>query len=140
MQGAIGLEALSRGCVEAHFVEMDSWVVGQCLSRNIAAAGFEAETLIHKCKVEDFLLRANASSSLAARPFDFISVTPPYMQVSYPQLFDLLSESPLLHDRSVLVVEYSKQNASDIPSELGPLTMAKDRVYGRTRLAVYANV
>merc|ERR1712078_10615 len=34
--GSVGLEALSRGCSECHFVEMDGWVVRECLRPNIA--------------------------------------------------------------------------------------------------------
>lgn len=34
--GAVGLEALSRGCAHATFVELDPWVVEHCLRRNLA--------------------------------------------------------------------------------------------------------
>ncbi len=39
--GSVGLEALSRGCRESHFVEMDPWVTRNVLGKNIATCGFQ---------------------------------------------------------------------------------------------------
>ena len=41
-------------------------------------------------KAEAFLERAVSAPAYAGGPFDFISVCPPYLLVSYPQLFQLL--------------------------------------------------
>ena len=60
------------------------------------------------------------------------------MAVSYEELFRLLEGSPLLHDRSVVFVEYPKSAKKDIPEELSRLPLVRDRQYGRTQLAVYA--
>lgn len=138
VQGAVGLEGLSRGCEQAHFVEMDEWVVNKCLSANVNSTGFKAQTVVHTDTVEDFLRRSAQSAAFAGGAFDFISVTPPYMLVSYPELFQLLAQSPLLHAGSVVMVEYAKQNKEDIADALGPLHLVKDRKYGRTYMAVYA--
>lgn len=69
--------------------------------------------------------------------FDFVSVCPPYLLVSYPELFDLLTDSPLLHERSMVLVEYPKQLAHEIRDTMSPLKKIKDRKYGRTYLALY---
>lgn len=138
MQGAVGLESLSRGCAQAHFVEYDPWVIKQVLRPNVRTAGFLADAVVHQDRVEDFLQRARNAPSFAGGAFDFVSVTPPYMDVSYPQIYDLLDHSPLLHDRSVVVVEYSTQNVRDIRKTVGPLVLQKDRKYGRTNVAIYA--
>ena len=69
--------------------------------------------------------------------FDFISVCPPYLLVSYPELFDLLTNSPLLHARSMVLVEYPRQLAHEIRDTMAPLKKIKDRKYGRTYLALY---
>ena len=66
------------------------------------------------------------------------SVCPPYLAVSYEELFELLEGSPLLHKRSVVFVEYPKSAKRAIPDQLGPLPLVRDRQYGRTQLAVYA--
>ena len=136
--GSVGLEALSRGAGEAHFVELDPWVHRRVLGRNIAACGFEAESTCHASRAEDFLRRAAAAPRFAGGPFDFISVCPPYLLVSYPELYDLLEASGLLHARSIVFVEYPKQLAEHVRPTLGPLIKVRDRKYGRTWIAIYA--
>ena len=136
--GSIGLEALSRGAREAHFVEMDPWVAKRVLSRNIAACGFERRAVTHTTRAEDFLRRALGSPRFAGGAFDYVSVCPPYLLVSYPELFDLLENSPLLGDATVALVEYPKQLAHEVRATLGPLRRVRDRKYGRTYLALYA--
>ncbi len=51
-------------------------------------------------KAEDFLQKALKlpSGRFAGGAFDFVSVCPPYMLVSYEELYDLLEKSPLLHE------------------------------------------
>jgi hypothetical protein len=65
------------------------------------------------------------------------SVCPPYLLVSYEEIFELLEGSPLLHARSFLFVEYPQSLQSVIPDTLGPLALLRDRKYGRTLLAIY---
>lgn len=65
------------------------------------------------------------------------SVCPPYLLVSYEELFELLSTSKLLHPGSVVFVEYPQSVSKIIPDTLGPLALLRDRKYGRTNLAVY---
>jgi 16S rRNA G966 N2-methylase RsmD len=66
-------------------------------------------------------------------------VTPPYMLVSYPEIYDLLESSPLIHAGSVVMIEYSKQNIKDIRRHVGSLSLLKSRRYGRTYIAVYGS-
>ena len=186
--GSVGLEALSRGASEAHFVEMEPWVVSKVLKPNIASvaraaeASFEGEgggwgagddefddddddefdddddgegfdeeddedfeeeeeqqsftTTIHSTRAELFV------DSYRGRPFDFISVCPPYVKVSYTELLTAMGraaseEGRLFHDGSVVIVEYPGRAAREIPHVLGPLVRVRDRKYGRTNVAVY---
>ena len=66
------------------------------------------------------------------------SVCPPYLEVPYKELFELLDGSPLLHERSVVFVEYPQSAKKAVPDQLGILPLVRDRKYGRTQLAVYA--
>jgi 16S rRNA (guanine(966)-N(2))-methyltransferase RsmD len=136
--GSIGLEALSRGAREAHFVEMDPWVAKRVLSRNITACGFDRRAVTHTTRAEDFLRRALGNPRFAGGAFDFVSICPPYLLVSYPELFDLFQDSPLLGSSTVALVEYPKQLSGEIRATLGPLRRVRDRKYGRTYLALYA--
>lgn len=135
----MGLEGLSRGCGEGHFVEMDPWVIGKCLNPNIEAAGLKDQVIVHQSSVEHFLRRSLEVPLFAGGAFDYISVTPPYMMVSYSDLYDLLNQSALVHDRSVVIVEHAAQNKPEVRQTIGPLQLVKSRRYGRTFLALYAN-
>lgn len=89
-------------------------------------------------RAEDFLKQARAvQQNREAQAFDFISVCPPYEQVSYEELYDLLEGSPLLHSGSIVVVEYAKRLSHAIRDTIGPLHKIRDKRYGRTFVAVY---
>lgn len=135
--GAVGIEALSRGVGECHFVEMSPWVVSKCLMPNLETCEMESVAVVHTGKAEDFLRRAQTLSRFAGGAFDFLSVCPPYELVDYNELYDLLEGSPLLHEESIVIVEYPKKLASLVRPTLGPLEKLRDRRYGRTYLAIY---
>lgn len=137
--GSIGLEAVSRGCSEAHFVEADPWVVSTCLHPNIKACGAEGMTTVHTSYVEAVLTRAAEFPEVLGGQFDFISVTPPYEKVSYEELMTALDRSPLIHEDTIVVVEYARKERDYIPDELGPLVKIRDRKYGRTYVAIYGD-
>ncbi len=136
--GAVGIEALSRGVGEAHFVELSPWVISKCLRPNLAAAGLADAAVVHAGRAEDFLRRAANNPRAGGGAFDFVSVCPPYDAVSYPELFQLLAAGTLLHEDSIVLVEYPRLKAGEVPMRLGPLTKVRDRRYGRTLLAIYA--
>nr|CAB3498290.1 unnamed protein product [Digitaria exilis] len=104
--GSVGIEAMSRGCSEvAHFVEMDPWVISEVLKPNLECTGFLDVSHIHMLRVEKFL--ANAEKSQGKYPsFDYISVTPPYLEVNYSTLLDQLARSPLVGKDCFILVEY----------------------------------
>lgn len=103
--------------------------------------------------MEDFLDRLIRMPQYSSGPFDFVSVCPPYKQVSYPELQQQIEDANIIHEDSVIFMEYPKQVRSktkcyryvgfqlkhEIRDSIGPLMKVKDRSYGRTLLAVYAN-
>ncbi|RWR77657.1 putative rRNA methyltransferase YlbH [Cinnamomum micranthum f. kanehirae] len=132
--GSVGIEAISRGCSEAHFVEMDPWVVSEVLRPNLESTGFLDFSVIHTVRVENFL--ANAEQFLGkAGPFAYISVTPPYTAVDYGVLMDQLSKSPLVGEDTFIVVEYPLRTA--MSESCRDLIKITDRRFGRTNLAIY---
>eukprot|EP00798_Chlamydomonas_sp_ICE-L_P023723 gene23723-9275_t len=135
--GSVGLEALSRGCAECHFVEMDKWLCKNVLGKNLQTFGFNRRSVVHTFKCEDFLKKALQVPRFAGGAFDFISMCPPYLLVSYPELFGYLEKSALIHPGTIMFVEYPKQLSNEIPKTVGPLVQVRDRKYGRTRVVVY---
>lgn len=57
--------------------------------------------------------------------------------MSYVELLGALELSCLVKKGTVLVVEYPKAEAGNLMDEIGRLEKVKDRVYGRTLVAVY---
>lgn len=131
--GSVGIEAISRGCSEVHFVEMDPWVVSDVLRPNLEWTGFLDVSVIHTVRVEKFIERAK---QLAGKePFDYISVTPPYMEVDYAALMDQISNSALVGEDTFIVVEYPLR--TDMLDSCGCLVKITDRRFGRTHLVIY---
>ncbi|GAB2272772.1 hypothetical protein Dimus_007591 [Dionaea muscipula] len=93
--GSVGIEALSRGCSEVHFVEMDPWVVSHVLRPNLEWTGFLDVSVIHTIPVERFLQQAERNAGKNGT-FHYISVTPPYTQVDYGILMAQISASSLI--------------------------------------------
>lgn len=136
--GSVGIEALSRGCDSAHFVEMDPWVAANVLGPNLDACGFLPEAVVHTAKVETFLQRAEDSGAAhLGGAFDYVSVTPPYEAVTYGDLMAQLHRSPLVGSETCIIVEYPLRSKQEMPDVCGPLSKIRDRRYGRTHLAVY---
>ncbi|KAL5740130.1 hypothetical protein ACOSP7_029017 [Xanthoceras sorbifolium] len=132
--GSVGIEAISRGCSEVHFVEMDPWVVSSILQPNLEWTGFLDVSTIHAVRVENFLERADKFVGKDG-PFDYISVTPPYTQVDYGVLLDQISTSAVVGKDTFIVVEYPLR--TDMLESCGCLFKIKDRRFGRTHLAIY---
>ncbi|CAN1153210.1 Putative rRNA methyltransferase YlbH [Linum perenne] len=132
--GSVGIEAISRGCIQAHFVEMDPWVISNVLQPNLEWTGFLDMSIVHAVPVESFLKQA-AHFVGGNKTFDYISVTPPYTQVDYGILMELVSKSGIIGENTFIVVEYPlKTNMLD---SYGGLVKITDRRFGRTLLAIY---
>ncbi|KAF8399374.1 hypothetical protein HHK36_015239 [Tetracentron sinense] len=132
--GSVGIEAISRGCSEVHFVEMDPWVVSEVLRPNLIWTGFLDVSVIHTVRVEKFLERAEQLVGKDGA-FDYISVTPPYMAVDYSVLMGQISQSAFVGEDTFVVVEYPLR--TDMQDSCGCLVKIADRRFGRTHLAIY---
>ncbi|KAJ6754227.1 METHYLTRANSFERASE [Salix purpurea] len=71
--GSVGIEAISRGCSEVHFVEMDPWVVSNVLQPNLECTGFLDVSVIHTVRVESFLERADQFVGAGVLPLSYFS-------------------------------------------------------------------
>ncbi|XWS32823.1 hypothetical protein CRYUN_Cryun22dG0022800 [Craigia yunnanensis] len=132
--GSVGIEAISRGCSEVHFFEMDPWVVSNVLRPNLEWTGFLDVLVIHPVRVEYFLEQADQLIG-SDGPFNYISVTPPYTQVDYGALMAQISKSSIVGEDTFIVVEYPLR--TDMMDSCGCLVKIKDRRFGRTHLAIY---
>ncbi|KAK4417709.1 hypothetical protein Salat_2183600 [Sesamum alatum] len=132
--GSVGIEAISRGCSEVHFVEMDPWVISDVLRPNLESTGFVDVSVIHSVRVEIFLQNSERFVGKDG-VFDYISVTPPYMLVDYAVLMDQISSSSVVGENTFIVVEYPLR--TDMLDSYASLVKVADRRFGRTQLAIY---
>jgi 16S rRNA (guanine966-N2)-methyltransferase len=120
--GALGIEALSRGAASVTFVERDPRAVA-AIRRNLDALGASAE-----------LVRGDALAFIRRRrgPYDLVFVDPPYDSAA--RLAGPLAERlpAVLANGARVVTESDKREPLDLP-----LRLARERVYGDTRVAVY---
>jgi 16S rRNA (guanine(966)-N(2))-methyltransferase RsmD len=123
--GALGIEALSRGAIEAGFVE-SSRRTADVVRANLRAVG-EPPAAVH---VEDAL--AHLARVGGAVTYDLVFADPPYS--SAPRLGERLSEllPGVLHESSLTVTESDKR----APLHLD-LPLVDERSYGDTRIAIH---
>jgi 16S rRNA (guanine966-N2)-methyltransferase len=121
--GALGIEALSRGAVEATFVD-SSRRAGEAMRANLHALGDPPATV----RVEDAL----AHLARAEATYDLVFADPPYSSVT--RLGGRLSAllPGVLHETSLTVTESDKRAplALDLP-------LVDERTYGDTRIAIH---
>lgn len=117
--GALGLEALSRGAAEAHFVESSPASLRR-IRENAASLGAGAEAVVHRSDALRYV------EHLEAHAFDVAFADPPYGQGLAARVAEAWLAVPFA---DVLGVEHRK-------TELLPGRGAR-RTYGDTAITIY---
>ncbi len=120
--GGIGIEALSRGAMEAVFVEKNPKAMA-CVKDNLKYTRLDRKALTISSDVMTALYRLEGE-----KQFDFIFMDPPYNQELEKKVLEYLAESQLLADEGVIIVEASKDTSFDYLDELG-FCLIKEKVY-----------
>jgi len=129
--GALGIEALSRGAIEASFVE-GSRVVARALRENLARLGLAA-----RARVIESDLALPARPPGVEGPFDLVFLDPPYAGDAGMRWLTLLGAGPW-PERGGLVV-YERKKGGTAPQPPG-LTVAVERTYSETTITFYRAV
>jgi len=129
--GAVGIEALSRGAKEVHFVESAGSAV-QTIRTNLAGLGIvEGFKVVHEQLPR--ALRALEKQAVAA---DVVFIDPPYrMQEAYTNTLRALAESSLIGSASVVVAEHEKK--FDPGEQFGRLRWFRLLAQGSAALSFY---
>jgi 16S rRNA (guanine966-N2)-methyltransferase len=126
--GSVGIEALSRGCAHAVFVERSRQALAG-IRHNLEITGLAARADVVARDVFAYL-RDSPS------PFDVIFVAPPQWQGLWPRAVALLDREPgWLADGAVVVVQHDP--AESTPLELDHLDLTDERTYGRVRFTFF---
>ena len=134
--GSVGLEAMSRGAVHCTFVDLSDICIST-IKTNTQHCRFPESACSYVCgRVEDALTTPQQFGLV--QPYQFVTITPPYKEVNYSQLIDLVSQTTLVEDDTVIVVEYP-QEMGTLPHVIGNQRLfgLRNRKYGRTVLATY---
>jgi 16S rRNA (guanine(966)-N(2))-methyltransferase RsmD len=124
--GALGFEALSRGCAHALLVESDPRAVAT-LRRNIAALGVGGSARLAGGPVERVLAEP------PAEPYDLVVADPPYA-VAGEKLTAVLAAlaAGWLADDAVVVLERATRSGE--PASVPGISPVRSRRYGETTL------
>lgn len=120
--GQIGLEALSRGAAYAVFVE-NSRKAASCIEDNIRFTKFD--------KVSNLMMTdaVTAVRTLEGKyKFDIVFMDPPYNKELEKEVLIALSDSDILKDDTLIVVEASNDTDFDYLTELG-YEIVKEKIY-----------
>ena len=120
--GGIGIEALSRGAMEAVFVEKNPKAMA-CIKDNLKHTHLERKALTISSDVMTALYRLEGE-----KQFDYIFMDPPYNQELEKQVLTYLAESDLLAHQGVIIVEAARDTSFDYLDELG-FQIIKEKVY-----------
>ena len=120
--GGIGIEALSRGAGEAVFVEQNPKAMA-CIKENLKKTKLEERAVTMATDVMTSLRRMEGSGT-----FDYIFMDPPYRKMLEKQVLEYLSESTILSQDAVVIVESSLDTEFSYVEELG-FSVIKEKIY-----------
>ncbi|RNC69036.1 MAG: 16S rRNA (guanine(966)-N(2))-methyltransferase RsmD [Desulfuromonadales bacterium] len=128
--GNLGIEALSRGCSEALFID-NHRESADTIRQNLLQLGLSerGQVVIKEA--------TNALTGLArhSEPFHLVFMDPPYRLGLAESILKHLESSPLITEETVIVAESAVEE--DLPGEIGSLTRFDRRIYGDTALSFF---
>ena len=120
--GGIGIEALSRGAMEAVFVEKKPKAMA-CVKENLQKTHFERKGMTMQMDVMTALYKLEGE-----KQFDYIFMDPPYNHELEKSVLTYLAESSLLAEEGIIIVEASKETDFDYAEDLG-YNIIKEKEY-----------
>ncbi|MDD3217901.1 MAG: 16S rRNA (guanine(966)-N(2))-methyltransferase RsmD [Lachnospiraceae bacterium] len=120
--GAIGIEALSRGASRAVFVEQNREAL-RCIRENLKFTRLEEDAIVYGSDVFSTLRKLEGTEH-----FDCVFMDPPYNKELERQVLEYLSDSQIIDEHSLIVVEASLQTDFSYLEEIG-FVMTKYKKY-----------
>jgi 16S rRNA (guanine966-N2)-methyltransferase len=133
--GAMGIEALSRGVDEAHFVDSNSTSV-EIIKKNIEELGLSERAKIIKKDVDGFLDTITKS----AERYDLLFIDPPYNAGITVQTLEKVAASEALEKGAIVVVEAGKHEPIEgeiLDRGFSGLTQIDFRKYGDSLIYIF---
>ena len=111
--GGSGIEALSRGAANAVFVEKNPKAM-KCIQENLEFTKLKDRAKTMQMDVFAALSRLNGEWK-----FEYIFMDPPYNHEWEKQVLEFLTDTTLLADDGIIIVEASKETDLSYAEELG---------------------
>jgi 16S rRNA (guanine966-N2)-methyltransferase len=126
--GAVGIEALSRGCAHATFVERSASALSD-IHHNLELTGLARNATVVAGDVFTYLRDVPS-------PFDIIFVAPPQWLELWSRVVKLLDRRPdWMTSDAVVVVQHDPSESAEVP--LQRLEMVSERTYARVRFSFF---
>ena len=127
--GSVGIEALSRGCAHATFVERSGSALAD-IRHNLEVTGLAARADVAARDVFAYLRGAPA-------PYELIFVAPPQWQGLWPRTVALLDSRPgWLAEDALVIAQHDPQESTAL--DLGRLEVTDERTYARVRFTFFS--
>lgn len=120
--GGIGIEALSRGAKEAVFVEQNPKAMA-CVRNNLKYTKLDRKGVTLTKDVMTALYQLEGE-----KVFDYIFMDPPYHMGLERRVMEYLSESALVYEDTVIIIEAAKETDFSYLEDLG-FSVIKEKVY-----------
>lgn len=125
--GAIGIEALSRGAIEATFIELDKEAY------KILKVNIEKTNNLEKSKTFNGDFRNYIKRSVDV--YDIIYIDPPYHLNAYEEVLSIIGSRNLLTETGIIILEAKKDTI--LPLETIDFKCYRDVIYGNTIIKFY---
>jgi 16S rRNA (guanine(966)-N(2))-methyltransferase RsmD len=125
----MGIEALSRGAVEAHFVENHPATAG-LIRHNLELAGFTAMARVHRADCVIWLAEYRVPVS------NLVFIDPPYGRGQALAALTGLARAGTLAAGGLAVAETNRRE--ELPTRVGSLSLTRSERYGDTLLSFFA--
>ena len=133
--GAIGIEARSRGALEAVFVEKHA-PAAALIRRNLESLGIQSTATVLSVDVQRGLERLAAAKKSKTSSFDFIFLDPPYVAAKdYARVLEFLGSGDLLASAGIVIAEHRR--SFELPEEVGRLRRYRVLKQGDAALSFY---
>lgn len=126
--GALGIEALSRGCARAVFVDNSGRAL-ELIRRNLLLCGPEQAARVIRWDLSRGL---PGNALIPEGRFDLVFMDPPYGRSLASPVLESLGASDLLGPDALVIVETASGETPQVPQ--GLMKPLRSRVYGDTKI------
>lgn len=129
--GSLGIEALSRGCKKAVFVDRKRESIAT-IRNNLDSTGLAEAAECYQMTAD----RAIKWLQKQRMSFNLLFIDPPYRLKEMDELLLAMVQGGIVRSGATIVLEHDKEH--EYPEQVQALSLTKQAVYGNTALSLYS--